>query len=195
MGHSEQQSSKPIEEISRVFNVLNMDVEDGEIAGGNWSGNEDQMEGSKVGSPTEIAPTHASSQAGASSRTRSSNFACTDKKLVFFSPKSNEPIVLPKPQTSSNTSEIEKTRWRNLKANCLHYRWKVGPRTGTIVVKDQAPKVLRSEHYKSRCQEGVYWLAPVFGSPFVVEQGQSQVNAEIQSVLGEIKINEFGSHM
>lgn len=134
-----------------------------------------------------------SAQAGASNRTSSPNFASTDKKLVYVSPETGIPIVLPRPQTSAGSSKVGVTDWEYKDALFLHYKWTKGPDKDKIVDVVAGQARIMTEDYKKLEALGIHKLEPVFTEPKKLKQDPSLVNWEINSELGEIPIDEFGS--
>jgi hypothetical protein len=76
-------------------------------------------------------------------------------------------------------------------ADLLHYRWLDGPLRGCNVDIDEAPAIMNGNKYK---REG-FQLVPVWGSPYEWDESPGVVNREIQALLEDTQVNEYGSFM
>jgi hypothetical protein len=122
-------------------------------------------------------------KAGASAFSKSSQFYSGNDKLVFTSASTGSPIVLP---LSKNPGKpIGRTGYTYQDSHILYYEWKTGPDKGKRVAVDQAQKFL--------INKTPYSLKPVWASPNWVEQRPALTNTEIQSTLGDMFIDEYGS--
>ena len=142
-------------------------------------------EASRVGSP----------QAGASARIHSPNFASNNQKLVYHAPDTGEVVVLPRPTASESSSKVGFTGWKpSSPREFSHFVYTKGPKKGEKLDIVTGQIELGEEKYKEQAAQGLVKLVPVFVAVKPVEQDAAPKNYEIQSALGDIMINEFGSN-
>lgn len=149
--------------------------------------NEDNVggEASRVGSP----------EAGASARISSPNFASTDEKMVYVAPDTGELVILPKPSASGSSSKVGVPGWKpRSPREFLHFVYTKGPNIGQKLDLVSGQNKLREDGYKQQAALGIVKLVPMFRKIKAVPQDAAPDNYEIQSTLGDIPINEFGSN-
>ena len=208
LGIDSQQSSTahvPATETTKEAKVVNegprpleADMEAGEIPG-EAELNESMkdchkasIDGDNIGGETSRA---GSAEAGASNRTDSPNFCVNDQKMVYVSPNTGIPLVLAKPQTSGSSSrEIGATGWSKKNAKHIGYKWTKGPNKNKIWNVVKAELEMAKDSYQTGLAQGIR-LIPVWSEEFDEIQGVAERNLEIQSVLGELRVDEFGSHL
>jgi hypothetical protein len=101
---------------------------------------------------------------------------------------SESTIVLPYPgeKVTRNIGEVGGVR---MGADLLHYKWLNGPLKGCNVDVDEAPGIMNGNKYK---EEG-FQLVPVWGSPYEWDESPGVVNRELQAILEDTQVNEYGS--
>lgn len=135
------------------------------------------VEASKSGAP----------QAGASNSSTSHSFCSSNDKLVFLSNSASSPVILRRSNTARKI--LGKTGWIHEDAECIHYIWLDGPNKGKSVSRKDATRILIDPEYKKKGDR----LKPVFSKPTFVQEAPSVVNSELQSMLGAVTLDEYGS--
>jgi hypothetical protein len=136
----------------------------------------------------DIETTRELQKAGASISPMSRVFGFSDESLFFKTSNLTSPMTLP--HNPNPGRAIGLTGYKYQDADVSHYEWRNGPKKGTQVSIQNALQIQSKPDYILLG----YKLFPVWSKPYTVEELPTGPNFELQSELGELTIDEYGSY-